>query len=95
MRVFSAMIEMASGSSTLHVSCLMLSGEQVLAVDLSVDDSLAELESRIVRELEWEGMGFSDASSTSVERRDLLNNYSQLIVKEIKEQVEDGVLYVF
>ena len=73
----------------------MLSGEQVHAVDLSVDDSLAELESRIVRELEWECMGFSDASSTSVERRDLLNNYSQLIVKEIKEQVEDGVLYVF
>ena len=95
MRVFSAMIEMTSGSSTLHVSCLMLSGEQVHAVDLSVDDSLAELESRIVRELEWECMGFSDASSTSVERRDLLNNYSQLIVKEIKEQVEDGVLYVF
>ena len=84
-------IKASQGNGSLQVSCVALSGEEFLTVEVETRDEIAHLESRIRCRLDWEMMDFFE--DTVILNKDrLLKDYEQLTVKEIQDKDKSNVL---
>ena len=57
-------IKASQGNGSLQVSCVALSGEEFLTVEVEVRDEMAHLELRIRCRLDWEMMDFGGSQSS-------------------------------
>ena len=84
-------IKASQGNGSLQVSCVALSGEEFLTVEVEMRDEIAHLESRIRCRLDWEMIDFFE--DTVILNKDrLLKDYEQLTVKEIQDKDKSNVL---